>query len=217
MERTGDDRKEDRLANIDELVVAATEFGETAGTTLEDFLQTVSLLTDVDRWDDTRGAVALMTMHSAKGLEFPTVFIVGLEEGLTPHRTAFADMDQMEEERRLCYVAATRAKDRLYLSLARRRAVMGTYRNQVPSRFLNEMPRDLLEMRDGYVIGTGVSGPEAFKIGRRVKHDKWGTGVVLHKVGRGDAARVRIRFDKDGRRRDLVLRYQTTSLTVLPD
>ncbi len=212
IESTGDDRKEDRVANIDELLVAAGEFAETAGTTVDDFLQTVSLLTDVDRWDETKGAVALMTMHSAKGLEFPAVFIVGLEEGLTPHYAAFASTDDMEEERRLCYVAATRAKDTLYLSCARRRAVLGTFRNQVPSRFLNEIPAELLETRDGCELRVDELDHSAFAIGSRVNHERWGTGVVLHKVGWGDATRVRVRFDRDGTKRDLVIKYSRLRL-----
>ena len=207
IEGTGDERKEDRVANIDELLVAATEFAETAGTTLDDFLQTVSLLTDVDRWDDTKGAVALMTMHSAKGLEFPAVFIVGLEEGLSPHYASFASIDSIEEERRLCYVAATRAKDMLYLSCALRRAVFGTFQDQVRSRFVNEIPADLLQTRDQYELTVDESDPSAFAIGRAVSHDQWGAGVVLHKVGKGDKTRVRVRFDRDGTKRDLVIKY----------
>jgi DNA helicase-2/ATP-dependent DNA helicase PcrA len=204
---TGDDRKEDRVANIDELLVAATEFAETAGATVDDFLQTVSLLTDVDRWDETKGAVALMTMHSAKGLEFPAVFIVGLEEGLAPHHASFGSIDSIEEERRLCYVAATRAKDVLHLSCARRRAVFGTFQDQVQSRFLNEIPAELLQTRDQYELHVDESDPSAFAVGRAVSHERWGTGIVLHKVGRGDKTRVRVRFDKDGTKRDLVIKY----------
>jgi DNA helicase-2/ATP-dependent DNA helicase PcrA len=207
LESTGDDRKEDRVANIDELLVAATEFAETAGTTVDDFLQTVALLTDVDRWDDTKGAVALMTMHSAKGLEFPAVFIVGLEEGLSPHHASFGSIDSIEEERRLCYVAATRAKDMLYLTRALRRPVFGTFQDQVRSRFLNEIPGDLLETRDQCELTVDESDPSAFAIGRVVSHEQWGTGVVLHKVGKGDKTRVRVRFDRDGTKRDLVIRY----------
>jgi DNA helicase-2/ATP-dependent DNA helicase PcrA len=204
---TGDDRKEDRVANIDELLVAATEFAETAGATVDDFLQTVSLLTDVDRWDETKGAVALMTMHSAKGLEFPAVFIVGLEEGLAPHHASFGSIDSIEEERRLCYVAATRAKDVLHLSCARRRAVFGTFQDQVQSRFLNEIPAELLQTRDQYELHVDEADPSAFAVGRAVSHERWGTGIVLHKVGRGDKTRVRVRFDKDGTKRDLVIKY----------
>lgn len=207
IESSGDDRKDDRLANIDELLVAASEFVETTGGALHDFLQTTSLLTDVDRWDETKGAVALMTMHSAKGLEFPIVFVVGLEEGLMPHRSAFSSSDELEEERRLCYVAATRAKDGLYMTCARTRAISGMVQDQVESRFLNEIPRSLLEWRDAAELGYEDSDAEALTVGRKVKHDRWGTGVVLYKEGRGDTTRVNVLFDRDGRKREFVIKY----------
>jgi len=212
LESRADDRKEERAANVDELLVAASEFVETTGGTLEEFLQTTSLLTDIDRWDDTKGAAALMTMHSAKGLEFPVVFIVGLEEGLTPHRTAFGAADDIEEERRLCYVAATRAKDRLYLTYAGRRAVLGAYRDQVPSRFLNEIPSDLLQRFTGCERESEELDVNLITVGRRVQHPQWGTGVVLYKTGRGDMTRVRVRFHRDGRKRDLVVKYSGLEL-----
>ena len=212
IESTGDDRKTERAANVDELLVAASEFVETTGGTLEEFLHTTSLLTDVDRWDETKGAVALMTMHSAKGLEFPVVFIVGLEEGLTPHHTAFVKAGDIEEERRLCYVAATRAKDMLYTTCARRRAVLGTFRDQVPSRFLNEIPADLLEPCSGYEPEPQELDPSLFSVGRRVRHGRWGTGVVLYKTGKDDMTRVHVRFDKDGTKRDLVIKYSGLQL-----
>ncbi len=212
IESSGDDRKAERAANVDELVVAASEFVETTEGTLEEFLQTTSLLTDVDRWDDTKGAVALMTMHSAKGLEFPAVFIVGLEEGLTPHRTAFGDAGDLEEERRLCYVAATRAKDRLYLTRACRRAVLGTFQNQAASRFLNEIPSDLLAPSNGHARKSEELDFGLFTVGRRVRHERFGTGVILYKTGRGNMSRVHVRFDRDGKKRDLVINYSGLEL-----
>jgi len=217
IEGSGDDRKADRAANVDELLVAASEFVQTTGGTLEEFLHTTSLLTDVDRWDDTKGAVALMTMHSAKGLEFPAVFIVGLEEGLTPHRTAFGNIGDIEEERRLCYVAATRAKDRLYLTRACRRAVSGTFQNQVASRFLNEIPSELLTFRSGRERESREPDYSLFTVGRRVMHDRFGPGVILYKTGRGDMTRVHVRFDRDGTKRDLVINYSGLALTEAQD
>jgi DNA helicase-2/ATP-dependent DNA helicase PcrA len=153
-----------------------------------------------------------MTMHSAKGLEFPVVFIVGLEEGLTPHRTSFGAAGDIEEERRLCYVAATRAKDRLYLTCARRRAVLGAFRDQVPSRFLNEIPSDLLQRYTGYERESQELDASLFTVGRRVKHPRWGTGVVLYRTGRGDMTRIHVRFDKDRTKRDLVIKYSGLEL-----
>jgi len=148
-----------------------------------------------------------MTMHSAKGLEFPIVFVVGLEEGLMPHRSAFSSSDELEEERRLCYVAATRAKDGLYMTCARTRAISGMVQDQVESRFLNEIPRSLLEWRDAAELGYEDSDAEALTVGRKVKHDRWGTGVVLYKEGRGDTTRVNVLFDRDGRKREFVIKY----------
>jgi DNA helicase-2/ATP-dependent DNA helicase PcrA len=150
-----DPASEDRQANVDELVSAARQFDrEHPGGTLTEFLESVSLASAVDRWRDEAGAVALMTMHAAKGLEFPAVFVVGLEQGILPHARAFEDSGELEEERRLLFVGITRAKRWLWLSRARVREFRGTRKVTVPSQFLSELPEDPIEWLDR----TGLSG-----------------------------------------------------------
>lgn len=140
------DEAEGRLQNLSELLSAVQEFAEgREEPTLEDFLENVALVTDLDAMREGQRAISLMTMHAAKGLEFPAVFVVGMEEGIFPHQRAFDDESEMEEERRLCYVAITRAKDRLYLTCCRQRLLFGTQHNNMPSRFLREMPRSCVD------------------------------------------------------------------------
>ena len=147
---------EDRLANIDELISAAREFDrEHAGGTVIDFLEEVSLTSAVDRWKDDGGSVTLMTLHAAKGLEFPVAFIVGLEQGLLPHSRANESDDELEEERRLLFVGITRAKRELYLSHCRIREFRGQRQATIPSCFLAELPEDAMTIRD---LAGGPSG-----------------------------------------------------------
>jgi DNA helicase-2/ATP-dependent DNA helicase PcrA len=140
-ERT--EEAEGRLLNLDELVNAAAET-DTRGETLRDFLDHAALVSDADQYK-AEAEVTLMTMHSAKGLEFPLVFIVGLEENLFPHSRASNDLSELEEERRLCYVAITRAEKYLYLTHAMKRRTYGEEIATEPSRFLNEFPIELIE------------------------------------------------------------------------
>ncbi len=131
---------EERQANIEELVTAAAEFEEeTDSRTLADFLATSALTTDLDRWDPEQGAVSLMTLHAAKGLEFPVVYIVAVEEDILPHARSADSQEQLEEERRLLFVGITRAQEELYLSYARERSFRGMVSVTVPSQFLNEL------------------------------------------------------------------------------
>ncbi|MBI1804520.1 MAG: UvrD-helicase domain-containing protein [Ignavibacteriae bacterium] len=135
-----------RWENVQELLSAITEFSERrSDATLEDFLQDVSLVSDIDEWDGSHNAVTLMTLHSAKGLEFPIVFISGLEEGLLPFSNSALDRKEVEEERRLYYVGITRAMEKLYLSYARARYRFGEVTYQTPSRFLEELSDASLE------------------------------------------------------------------------
>jgi DNA helicase-2/ATP-dependent DNA helicase PcrA len=150
------DNGEDRLANLDELITAAREFDEMhAGLSIQDFLAEITLASAIDRWDEDSGAVTLMTLHAAKGLEFPVVFIVALENGLLPHSRAGEKDNQIEEERRLFFVGITRARRELYLS----RCVVRTFRGQqqatFPSKFLEELPEGPVVMRD--LSGVGRS------------------------------------------------------------
>ena len=133
------------MENIDELINVMMEFeqGEEE-VSLESFLDKVSLVSDVDLYEDKGNRVSLMTLHCAKGLEFPVVFIMGMEEGLLPHYRRGEEIEDMEEERRLFYVGMTRAKERLFLSRAERRSTFGVGRANLPSRFLDEIPSDLI-------------------------------------------------------------------------
>jgi len=136
-----------KVENIDELINVVMEF-EHGGedVSLEAFLDKVSLVTDVDLYEDKGNRVSLMTLHCAKGLEFPVVFIIGIEEGLLPHYRRGDEIEDLEEERRLCYVGITRAKEKLFLSRAERRSTFGVGRANLPSRFLDELPMDLIRL-----------------------------------------------------------------------
>jgi len=204
-----------RIEIVEEFVSACAQFERNAaqapaqkagveqGGWLQNFLQDLALMTDVDTYDGNAQAVALMTCHSAKGLEFDEVFLLGLEEGLLPHASASGSPGEIEEERRLCYVAMTRARKRLTLCAARERVVYGEHQERVPSRFLSEIPRDRLEVVGeesgaGSVRGRGqAKGLELgrLKMGTLVRHAKFGRGVVLYTSGTGDKLRARIRFD----------------------
>jgi DNA helicase II / ATP-dependent DNA helicase PcrA len=140
---------EERLANLDELISAAREFDrEHPGGTVVEFLEEISLASAVDRWKDDSGSVTLMTLHAAKGLEFPVAFIVGLEQGLLPHSRANENDDELEEERRLLFVGITRAERELYLSHCRIREFRGQRQATVPSCFLAELPDEAMTIRD---------------------------------------------------------------------
>ncbi len=154
------DKGEDRLANLDELINAAHEFDEQhGGSGVQDFLAEVSLASPIDRWDESTGAVTLMTLHAAKGLEFPVVFIVGLENGLLPHSRVLRDGDDVEEERRLFFVGITRARRELYLSHCRVRTFRGQSISSEPSQFLGELPEGPIVVRDLSGVGSAPSGP----------------------------------------------------------
>ena len=136
-----------KVENIDELINVMMEFERgSEETLLETFLDKVSLVTDVDLYEDKRNRISLMTLHCAKGLEFPVVFIVGMEEGLLPHYRRGDEIEDLEEERRLCYVGITRAKERLFISRAEKRTTFGVGRANLPSRFLDELPMDLIQL-----------------------------------------------------------------------
>ncbi len=140
---------EDRLANVDELVSAARQFDhDHPGASILEFMEEISLASAVDRWKDEAGAVTLMTLHAAKGLEFPVVFVVGLEQGLLPHSRALDDDGELEEERRLLFVGITRARRELYLSHCRVREFRGQRTAAIPSCFLNELPGESMSYRD---------------------------------------------------------------------
>ncbi len=175
---------------------------------LSAFLSHAALEAGEAQGDPFEDCVQLMTLHSAKGLEFPLVFLVGLEEGLFPHSMSSDDPAKLEEERRLCYVGVTRAMQVLYLSHAESRRLHGSESYPLPSRFIREMPADLMrEVRSGPQItqpiysSTLTLGSEeltGFNLGQRVRHAKFGEGVVLNAEGQGRSARVQVNFETEG-------------------
>ncbi|APW63659.1 ATP-dependent helicase [Paludisphaera borealis] len=153
------DKGEDRLANLEELITAAREFdAEHAGATIQEFLSDITLASPIDRWDQQTGAVTLMTLHAAKGLEFPVVFIVALEAGILPHSRAFDNPSEMEEERRLLFVGITRAKRELFLSRCRIRSFRGQQQATAQSQFLTELPREFMVYEDRSGVVTSERG-----------------------------------------------------------
>jgi DNA helicase-2/ATP-dependent DNA helicase PcrA len=178
---------------------------------LEVFLETVSLQSEIDELDEGAGAVTLMTLHNAKGLEFPAVFLVGLEDGVFPHLRTFGNPAEMEEERRLCYVGITRAQDRLFLTSATSRMLFGTTSWNPPSRFVKEIPVNLMEkagkrLRDVAAETSMRAMVTAAEVvaGDRVRHDKWGLGTVREVIGAGDRAEAEVIFDEVGKKRLLL-------------
>jgi DNA helicase-2/ATP-dependent DNA helicase PcrA len=187
---------EERWENVLELRTVASEYRHLKpGEGLTAFLEGVALVSDVDSLDETVDAVTLVTLHQAKGLEFPVVFIVGVEEGILPHFKSLTDPEQMEEERRLCYVGITRAKQRVYLVYAFRRSLMGSQMVSTPSRFLGDIPQrlvakgDLWQREESQVMPSLYSwnkkaSPRTdsldFKPGDRVRHAQFGSGVVVN-------------------------------------
>ena len=223
---------EGRIENIRELGGVAAEFEQRDPTgTLSDFLESVSLVGEQDEYDEESGSVTLMTLHNAKGLEFPVVFIIGLEDGVFPHYRSMGDQAQLEEERRLLYVGVTRARERLYLTHAWSRSLFGTTSYNPPSRFLGEIPSELvraIEDEESVIGGSGsrdgaassVSAIRSAVEGRRepiqvvagdtVIHDKWGEGVILTISGSGSDAEATVRFEDAGEKR-LLLAYAPLS------
>ena len=216
-----------RVENLRELLSVAEEYEEiSAGTMVGDeewddlggtrrlelFLETVTLVSDVDDLEEAKESITLMTLHNAKGLEFPVVFLVGLEDGVFPHMRSLGDPDQMEEERRLAYVGMTRAEDRLYLINAWHRTLWGGTNYNPPSRFLREVPANLvkdLPKRDRKDLPAAPSPRRTLSAdqigpGDRVRHDKWGLGTVRSLSGEGDKAEAEVQFDTEGRKRLLL-------------
>ncbi len=223
-EKSKDGRGVDRLENLEELVEAVRRYAAEAGTEegdlLASFLAHAALEAGDAAADADTDSVQLMTLHSAKGLEFPVVFITGLEEGLFPHAMSAEDPERLQEERRLCYVGMTRAMRQLFLCHAEGRRLHGRDDYQLPSRFLRELPGELIEeVRGGGVArplaprasslaaGAGGGGGQGgFQLGQRVAHPKFGHGVVLASEGSGASARIQVNFEDVGAKW-LVLAY----------
>jgi DNA helicase-2/ATP-dependent DNA helicase PcrA len=230
LENSEDLQDATRVENLQEMVSVAREFdGSTPDGTLADFLERVALVADADQIPDGvdhGGMVTLMTLHTAKGLEFPVVFLTGMEEEVFPHARALTDPRELEEERRLAYVGITRAEERLYLTRAASRNWYGRPAFHTPSRFLSEIPASLIEWkrsakdvaaaatpasaRMASRPGTNVVGNRsvpALTPGDRVNHDKFGLGTVVSTDGWGDSAEAKIDFGGSYGVKHLVLRY----------
>lgn len=206
------ERAQDRLENLDELITAARSFEQDATieegmTVLTAFLSHAALEAGEGQAGEWEDCVQLMTLHSAKGLEFPVVFIVGLEEGLFPHRMSTEEPGRLEEERRLAYVGITRARQQLFLTHAERRRLHGRDDLGIPSRFIRELPPALIEeVRARFSVTNGASmaadawigEASEFNLGERVQHSRFGEGIVLDCEGSGPSARIQVNFDGAG-------------------
>jgi len=210
------ERGEGRIENLLELVSAARGFSpeteaEAELSPLESFLAHAVLESGEGQADPYDDCVQMMTLHSAKGLEFPVVFLAGMEDGLFPHQRSVADLAGLEEERRLCYVGATRAMRQLYITYAEQRRLYGVDTYGQPSRFINELPAELVEeirprlqvSRPVFVKHGGSGSLEetpaaGMRMGSRVRHSKFGDGVVLNFEGNGPHARIQVNFESQG-------------------
>lgn len=204
-----------RLENLQEFLSVTKEFDkqQPEEAALEDFLSTISLVTDLDRHDPSADQVVLMTLHSAKGLEFPVVFLTGMEEGVFPHSRALYDQEELEEERRLAYVGITRAEEELHLTHCWERTLFGRTNMNPKSRFLDEIPAELTNdhrpSKKPLASGVGLTGkptlgaqpaatPGTFLLGDRVRHRKWGEGVIVKVKGEGGDAELTVAFPEQG-------------------
>jgi DNA helicase-2/ATP-dependent DNA helicase PcrA len=205
------ERGEARVENLLELVSAARGFapeGETDLQPLESFLAHAVLESGEGQADPYADCVQMMTLHSAKGLEFPVVFLAGMEDGLFPHQRSVADVAGLEEERRLCYVGATRAMRQLYITYAEQRRLFGIDQHGQPSRFIHELPAELVEeVRPRLQVSRPLmvkrgrleeSHAPGMRMGSRVRHSKFGDGVVLNFEGNGPQARIQVNFEQQG-------------------
>ena len=209
----------ERWANVEELLNSITDFQEyREGSGLSAFLEEVSLLTDIDRWNEEDKAVTLMTIHSAKGLEFPMVIVAGLEEGLFPLGTSAYALEELEEERRLFYVALTRAEKKVYLSYANaRRRFGGAPVSCTQSRFIHELPENLVNFmhhtpryagKQPFMHAPTASAPagSSYTIGEKVEHKLFGKGQIMAVEGIGDTAKLTIKFSGNIRKK-LIAKY----------
>ena len=217
------ERGEARIENLEELVSAARGYepnDEMDLAPMDAFLAHAALESGENQGDAWEDCVQLMTLHSAKGLEFPVVFLCGMEDGLFPHQRSLGDAGGLEEERRLCYVGMTRAMQYLYLTYASQRRLHGMDNYRHPSRFLSEIPREHTEeVRSGFssrrpLKGARFSEPKdshGMRLGQQVRHDRFGTGVVMACEGQGAHARVQVNFESAGTKW-LVLAYASLEL-----
>ncbi|MCL6518421.1 MAG: DNA helicase PcrA [Armatimonadetes bacterium] len=211
LQKQGTHEAEARVENVKELFSVIKEFEETSeNPTLAKFLEEMALMSDIDSYEENENAVVLMTLHSAKGLEFPVVFMVGMEEGIFPHSRSMQSREELEEERRLCYVGMTRAKDELCLSYAHTRTLFGEHRRMVPSRFIREIPPEMfithkpmtrsdMPTSQLWVSSEKQRGPTiAFKIGDYVRHSVFGLGIVIDIKSDDKDVQITVAFEEIG-------------------
>ncbi|MFO5527889.1 MAG: DNA helicase PcrA [Cuspidothrix sp.] len=206
LQEQGTDEADNRISNVNELYNAILQFqeeNEGEDISLQAFLQSAALSSDLDNLKEGQTAVSLMTLHASKGLEFPVVFLVGLEQGLFPGYRSLQDPSLLEEERRLCYVGITRAQERLFLSHARERRLYGSREPAMRSQFLDELPAELLTTkqkvtrsvtRTPSATSSKKSSSEGWRVGDRVLHKSFGIGEITHVFGEGNKVSVAIKF-----------------------
>jgi DNA helicase-2/ATP-dependent DNA helicase PcrA len=207
-----------RVDNVKELATGAAEYARGfLDASLDDFLTQVALVSEQDDYDEESSSVSLMTLHNAKGLEFPVVFLLGMEDGVFPHIRSLSNPDELEEERRLAYVGITRAKERLYLVASRQRSLSGHFGYNSPSRFLKEIPEEVVRHigESAPAVSSTSRNPQYpdleraaqdWRVGQAVEHDRWGSGVIQELKGSGAKAEARVWFAGIGEKR-LLLGY----------
>jgi DNA helicase-2/ATP-dependent DNA helicase PcrA len=208
LKQQGTEEADTRIENIQELYSAVVQFQEeNEETNLQEFLASASLASDLDNLQEGQEKVSLMTLHSAKGLEFPVVFLVGLEQGIFPHNRSLNDPIALEEERRLCYVGVTRAKEQLFLTYAKERYVWGNKEMKVASQFLQELPPELLTSNlkpkktpKVVPMEKTVSDQRKWQVGDRVLHSTFGEGEVTHILGTGKKMSLAVKFSGLGQK-----------------
>jgi DNA helicase-2/ATP-dependent DNA helicase PcrA len=215
LQTQGTEEAEDRVQNVQELFNAVLQFEEESeDVTLQAFLSSTALSSDLDNLKEGETAVSLLTLHASKGLEFPVVFLVGMEQGLFPNYRSMNDPASLEEERRLCYVGITRAQERLYISHARERRLYGSREPAMRSQFLDELPEELLMTRHrsvAYTKGTGGNSSQrptrgqqgtaqSWQVGEKVLHKIFGVGEITHIFGSGNKISLAIKFDSMGQK-----------------
>ncbi len=207
----GSQEAKDRLENIEELFSVINEFmRKSENNTLAGFLEEVALISDLDNLEEKNDNLTLMTLHAAKGLEFPVVFMAGMEEGIFPHTNSMYDREGMEEERRLCYVGMTRAMNLLFLSRARLRLRFGEREMNPPSPFLDEIPHEFINGReiDESTIAADPATEEKkrkYKLGQKVVHPRWGIGTIL-RVSPDGGSKITVKF-KNGKTKILLAEF----------
>lgn len=228
---TGTAEGESRLENIDEFLSITQHFEkDSQDTSLIAFLTDLALISDIDTVDDEDDQVLLMTVHGAKGLEYPVVFLIGMEEGIFPHNRSLLEPEQMQEERRLAYVAITRAEEQLFITSAKKRTLYGRTSHNETSRFVKEIPEDLIEGQEEdtqltmsndltsfnsisewidnvgeHLVDEKPAEKEEWIIGiTKISHAKWGRGIVVNVKGKGDSTEIDVTFPNIGVRRLLV-------------